>query len=130
MSDPREGISRDPHLSEAGSRAVNTGPDTIGGSATYLAENSQREAMTGRLMELAVWLSEHPKEMRKNLKAVRRLRDRAMLEPGVYYNSGLRMIERIYRPQHVALGHNMFRISADPAAPVEEIRRKVLEGKR
>jgi hypothetical protein len=29
----------------------------------------------------------------------------------------------------VPLGHRLFRISTDPAAPVEEIRRKVLEGK-
>lgn len=130
MSDPREGVSRDPHIGEAGGRAANTGPDTRSGSATYKADTTRREAMTQRLMELAVWLSEHPKEMRKNLKAVRSLGSRAMLEPGVYYNSGLRMIERVYRPQHVALGHNMFRISTDPAAPAEEIRRKVLEGKR
>jgi hypothetical protein len=83
--------------------------------------------MNGRLMELAVWLTEHPKEARKNLKAIRRGNP---IDPGVYYNSGLRMIERLYRPQHVALGNKMFRISTDPAAPLEEIRRKVLEGKR
>jgi hypothetical protein len=29
----------------------------------------------------------------------------------------------------VALGHKMYRISTDPAAPVEELRRKVMEGK-
>lgn len=126
MSDPREGVSRDPHIGEAGPGA-NTGPDTVGGSATYLAETSRREAMSQRLMELAVWLSEHPKEARRHLKAVRRGNP---LDPGVYYNSGLRMIERLYRPQHVALGNKMFRISTDPAAPLEEIRRKVLEGKR
>ncbi len=87
----------------------------------------RREAMTRPLMELSVWLSENPKALRKHLKAVRR---GAIIDPGVYYNSGLTMIERLYRPQHAALGHKMFRISDDPAAPVEEIRRKVLEGKR
>jgi hypothetical protein len=39
------------------------------------------------------------------------------------------MVDRVFRPQRVALGHKMFRISRDPAAPVYEIRRKVLEGK-
>jgi hypothetical protein len=29
----------------------------------------------------------------------------------------------------VPLGHRLFRISSDPAAPVEQIRRKVMEGK-
>lgn len=126
MSDPRDGRSRDPHVAE-----VRPGEDTGTGvtrdSTTYFEQSSRREAMNGRLMELAVWLSEHPKEARKNLKAIRRGNP---IDPGVYYNSGLRMIERLYRPQHVALGNKMFRISTDPAAPLEEIRRKVLEGKR
>jgi hypothetical protein len=39
------------------------------------------------------------------------------------------MVDRIYAPQHVPLGHRLFRIISDPAAPVEEIRRRVLEGK-
>jgi hypothetical protein len=39
------------------------------------------------------------------------------------------MVDRIFTPQHVPLGHRMFRISSDPAAPVAEIRRKVIEGK-
>jgi hypothetical protein len=39
------------------------------------------------------------------------------------------LIERIYAPQHIALGHRMFRVSSDPAAPVEDIRRKAMEGK-
>ena len=52
-----------------------------------------------------------------------------MLEPGVYFNLGTGMVDRIFRPQHVALGHKMFRITQDPAAPVEEIRRKVMEGR-
>ena len=52
-----------------------------------------------------------------------------MLEPGVYYNMGTGMVDRIFAPQHVPLGHRLFRISSDPAAPVEEIRRKVMEGR-
>ena len=126
MSDPRQGTTRDPHIAEAGPGA-DTGSDAGGGSATSLDETSRREAMSSKLMELAVWLTEHPDEARRNLKAVRRENP---LDPGVYYNSGLRMIERLYRPQHVALGNKMFRISTDPAAPLEEIRRKVLEGRR
>jgi hypothetical protein len=39
------------------------------------------------------------------------------------------MVDRIFSPQRVALGHKMFRVSSDPAAPVTEIRRRVLEGK-
>ena len=42
---------------------------------------------------------------------------------------GTGMVDRIYTPQRVALGHKMFRISRDPATPAEEIRRKALEGK-
>jgi hypothetical protein len=39
------------------------------------------------------------------------------------------MVERIHAPQHMALGSRVFRIKSDPAAPVEEIRRKAIEGK-
>ena len=42
---------------------------------------------------------------------------------------GTGMVDRIFTPQRVALGHRMFRISRDPASPVEEIRRTALEGK-
>jgi hypothetical protein len=85
-----------------------------------------RETMQQELMDLGVWLIEHPEAATKNLKPIR---DKVVLDPGIYYNSGTGMIERIYAPQHVALGHRMFRISSDPATPVEEIRRKVIEGK-
>jgi hypothetical protein len=85
-----------------------------------------RETMRQELMDLGVWLIEHPEAATKNLKPIR---DKVVLDPGIYYNSGTGMIERIYAPQHVALGHRMFRISSDPATPVEEIRRKVIEGK-
>jgi hypothetical protein len=39
------------------------------------------------------------------------------------------MVDRLYTSQHVALGARWFRVKRDPAAPVEEIRRRVLEGK-
>ena len=85
-----------------------------------------REAMQQELMDLGVWLGEHPEAATRNLKPIRSAK---LLDPGVYYNIGTGMVERIYSPQHVALGHRMFRIKSDPAAPVEEIRRRVLEGK-
>ena len=95
-------------------------------SDTYLAETSHREAMTRDLMELGRWLTEHPGMANKRLKPIRSAKE---LEPGVYFNLGTGMVDRIFRPQHVALGHKMFRINADPAAPVEALRRRVLEGK-
>jgi hypothetical protein len=95
-------------------------------SETYLAESSQREMMQQELMDLGAWLSEHPEAAPKNLKPIRSTK---ALDPGVYYNRGTGMVDRIYTPQRVALGHNMFLISRDPASPVDEIRRRVLEGK-
>jgi hypothetical protein len=85
-----------------------------------------REMMEQELMDLGVWLIEHPDVVEKNLKPIRSAK---ILEPGVYYNMGTGMVDRIYSPQRVALGHKMFRISRDPASPVEEIRRIALEGK-
>jgi hypothetical protein len=95
-------------------------------SATWRAEATHREAMQRELMQLALWLKEHPEAARKNLKPVRSAR---VLEPGVYYNGGTGMVDRVYSPQHVPLGHRLFRVSTDPAAPLEELRRKVVEGK-
>jgi len=95
-------------------------------SATWQAEPSHREMMQQELIDLGAWLSEHPKKARKNLKPIRSAK---ILEPGVYFNRGTGMVDRIFSPQRVALGHQMFRISHDPAAPVEEIRRRALEGK-
>jgi hypothetical protein len=89
-------------------------------------ERRSREMMQQDLMDLGVWLVEHPEAARKNLKPIR---SAEILEPGVYFNMGTGMVDRIYAPQRVALGHKMFRISRDPASQVEEIRRTVLEGK-
>jgi hypothetical protein len=82
--------------------------------------------MQQELMDLGVWLTEHPKVLKKNLKPIR---GSVVLDPGVYYNTGTGMVDRIYSPQHIALGARWFRIKSDPAAPVEEIRRRALEGK-
>ena len=95
-------------------------------SDTQRAEGSRREVMQQDLMDLGAWLSENPEMAPKNLKPIRSAK---VLDPGVYYNMGTGMVDRIFSPQHVALGHKMFRISKDPAAPVEEIQRRVLEGK-
>jgi hypothetical protein len=107
------------------SRGTRTTPGEAG-SDTHKAERSHREMMQQELMDLGVWLTEHPEAAHKNLEPIRSAR---MLEPGVYYNRGTGMVDRIYARQHVPLGHRLFRISSDPAAPVEEIRRKALEGK-
>ena len=95
-------------------------------SDTQRAQSSRREMMQQDLMDLGRWLTENPEMAPKNLKPIRSSK---ALDPGVYYNRGTGMVDRIYTPQRVALGHNMFRISRDPAAAVSEIRRRVLEGK-
>jgi hypothetical protein len=107
------------------SRGTRTTPEETG-SDTYRAERSHREMMQQELMDLGVWLIEHPEAAVSNLEPIRSAR---VLEPGVYYNVGTGMVDRIFAPQHVPLGHRLFRISSNPAAPVEEIRRKVMEGK-
>jgi len=124
MSDPRGERSRDRHIQEAAS-SPRGGEHGDTRSETYEEDPSSREAMQQELMDLGVWLSEHP-ESRKNLKPIR---GSVLLEPGVYYNTGTGMVERIYAPQHIALGARWFRVKSDPGAPVEEIQRKVLEGK-
>jgi hypothetical protein len=125
MSDPRGESSRDTHIQEvSGSPGSGECDDTR--SATYEADPSRREAIQQELMDLGVWLSEHPEAARKNLKPIR---GSVLLEPGVYYNIGTGMVERIFTPQHMALGSRVFRVKRDPAAPAEEIRRRVLEGK-
>ena len=90
------------------------------------AERHGREMMQQELMDLGVWLVEHPEAATKNLEPIRSAK---ILEPGVYYNMGTGMVDRIFTPQRVALGHKMFRISSDPASPAGEIRRKAMEGK-
>jgi hypothetical protein len=89
-------------------------------------ERRSREMMQQDLMDVGVWLVEHPEAATKNLEPIRSVK---VLEPGVYYNMGTGMVDRIFTPQRVALGHKMFRISSDPASPAEDIRRTALEGK-
>jgi hypothetical protein len=91
-----------------------------------IEDRHSREMMQQDLMDLGVWLVEHPEAANRNLKPIRSAK---VLEPGVYYNLGTGMVDRIFTPQRVALGHRMFRISRDPASPAEEIRRTALEGK-
>ncbi len=128
MSDPRGGMGRDKHIQESGSwekgSAGGTSTDTP--SATSHSESSLREAMQQELIDLGRWLTEHPKARDKNLKPVR---GSVILQPGIYYNSGTGMVERIYTPQHIALGARWFRVSKDPAASTDDVRRRVLEGK-
>jgi hypothetical protein len=89
-------------------------------------ERHGREMMQQELMDVGVWLIEHPEAATKNLEPIRSAK---ILEPGVDYNKGTGMVDRIFTPQRVALGHKMFRISSDPASPTEEIRHKAMEGK-
>lgn len=106
------------------SGVVSTPDDTPSG--TFRAERTHRERIEQELLRLGGWLAEHPRATLKNLKP---MRGAGPLEPGVYYNQGTGVVERLYRPQRRALGSKMFRISSDPAAPVEEIRRRVMEGR-
>jgi hypothetical protein len=95
-------------------------------SATFKAETTHREATQRQeLLDLGAYLVDHP-EARAGLKAHRTSRP---LEPGVYFNAGTGMVERVYRTQRIALGARYFRVSSDPDATVEEIRRKALGGR-
>ena len=47
-------------------------------------------------MDLGVWLVEHPEAALRNLKPIRSAK---VLEPGVYYNMGTGMVDRIYTPR-------------------------------
>ena len=96
------------------------------GSATWQSETTHREALQQELLKLGAWLVENPKKAYKNLKPMRSSKP---LEPGVYFNQGTGIVERVYRPQRIALGSKMFRINSDPAAPVYELRRRAIEGK-
>ena len=125
MSDTRGERSRDGHIRE-GSSSFEGGGHGDTRSDTYQSEPSSREAMQQELMDLGAWLGEHPEAAKKNLKPIR---SGVIIDPGVYYNTGTGMVDRVYAPQHAALGNRLFRIKSDPAAPVEEIQRKVLEGK-
>jgi hypothetical protein len=90
-------------------------------SDTYEAEGSHREMMQSDLLAVARWLTESV-ERRRKLKAIRSAK---VLAPGIYYNAGTTMVDRIYTPQRVALGHRMYRITEDPAASAGEVWRSV-----
>ena len=76
------------------SRGTRTTPEDTG-SDTYRAEGSHREMMQQELMDLGVWLIEHPQAALSNLEPIRSAR---VLQPGVYYNMGTGMVDRIYSP--------------------------------
>lgn len=106
------------------SGVVSTPDDTP--SSTFRAERTHRERVEQELLKLGGWLVEHPRAALKNLKP---MRGAGPLEPGIYFNQGTGVVERLYSPQRRALGSKMFRVSSDPAAPVDEIRRRVMEGR-
>lgn len=95
----------------AGSRPTSVQSDT------YEAETTEREMMQGDLMAVARWLTDRA-DRRRKLKPVRSAK---VLKPGVYYNAGTTMVDRLYEPQRVALGHRMFRITKDPSASAAEV---------
>ena len=80
--------------------------------------------MQSELLAVGRRLSEDPKAV----KRLKPMRGAGSLAPGVYYNHGTGMVERIYAPQQMALGNRVFRISKDPDAPVEEIEQRVQGG--
>ncbi|WP_119065728.1 hypothetical protein [Rubrobacter indicoceani] len=90
-------------------------------SDTYESETDHREMMQQDLMAVARWLTNRA-DRRKKLKPIRSAK---VLEPGIYYNAGTTMVDRLYEPQRVALGHRMFRITKDPAASAGEVWRAV-----
>ncbi|MBA2510877.1 MAG: hypothetical protein H0V28_05280 [Rubrobacteraceae bacterium] len=86
-------------------------------SDTYESETNDREMMRADLMAVARWLTNRA-DRRRKLKPIRNAK---VLKPGVYYNAGTTMVDRLYEPQRVALGHRMFRITRDPAASAAEV---------
>lgn len=86
-------------------------------SDTYESETTQREMMRQDLMAVARWLTDRA-DRRRKLKPIRSAK---VLKPGIYYNAGTTMVDRLYEPQRVALGHRMFRITKNPAATASEV---------
>lgn len=86
-------------------------------SDTYEAETTDREAMRDDLMSVARWLTGRA-DRRRKLKPIRNAK---VLKPGIYYNAGTTMVDRLYEPQRVALGHRMSRITKDPSATAEAV---------
>ncbi len=83
------------------------------------------EGMDSELMKVALLISDDLKSARKYMKPIRSSR---VLAPGVYYNAGTRMVERLHAPQRPPLGNRIYRISKNPAESAEELERKVTGG--
>ncbi|MBA2693299.1 MAG: hypothetical protein H0U65_12565 [Rubrobacter sp.] len=82
--------------------------------------------MDSKLMKVALRISEDPNFARKYMKPIRSSK---ILDPGVYYNAGTRMVERLHAPQRPALGNRMYRISKNPAESADELERKITGGR-
>ncbi len=83
------------------------------------------EGMDSDLMKISLRISEDPKSAKRRMKPIRSSR---VLEPGVYYNAGIRMVERLHSPQQPALGNRMYRISRNSAESADEIENKITGG--
>ncbi|MBA2376149.1 MAG: hypothetical protein M3494_07040 [Actinomycetota bacterium] len=83
------------------------------------------EGMDSELMKVALRISDDPESARKYMKPIRSSK---ALAPGVYYNAGTRMVERLHSSQRPPLGNRIFRISKNPAESVESIERKITGG--
>ncbi len=84
------------------------------------------EGMDSELMKISLRISDDPKSARRRMKPIRSSK---VLEPGVYYNAGTRMVERLHAPQRPALGNRMFRISKNPNTPAEVLGDKITGGR-
>lgn len=84
------------------------------------------EGMDSELMRVSLLISEDPKAAKKRMKPVRSSKE---LSPGVYYNAGTRMVERLHAPQRPALGNRIFKISDDPNVSSHELERKITGGR-
>jgi hypothetical protein len=84
------------------------------------------EGMDSELMKVALRISDDPKAARKYMKPVRSSK---ALSPGVYYNAGTRMVERLHSSQRPALGNRIYRISKNPDTSAEELERKITGGR-
>jgi hypothetical protein len=84
------------------------------------------EGLDAELMKVALLISEAPETAKKRMKPIRSSRE---LSPGVYYNAGTRMVERLHSPQRPALGNRIYRISDDPNTSSRELERKITGGR-
>lgn len=84
------------------------------------------EGMDSELMEVALAIAGDFGSAKRRMKPIRSSK---VLAPGVYYNAGTRMVERLHSPQRPALGNRIYRISENPNASAEELERKITGGR-